>query len=76
MTRLTRFTDYYEIEALGETYVVAFSVAAQIERVLERGSATDWLDFQDVRGNRHRIPARHVYRVKEAALSSSDLSVS
>ena len=50
MTRLTRFTDYYEIEALGDTYVVSFATAAHVERRLEECAVTDWIEFRDISG--------------------------
>lgn len=62
----TSYTDYYEIDALGETYIVPLSTALAIERQLERSSATDWLEFRDVFGARHRLPARYVYRITES----------
>ena len=62
----TSYTDYYEIDALGETYIVPLSTALAIERQLERSSTTAWLDFRDVFGARHRLPARYVYRITES----------
>ena len=62
----TSYTDYYEVEALGETYIVPLSTAHVIERELEKSAVTDWLEFRDVFGARHRLPARYVYRVSES----------
>ena len=62
----TSYPDYYEIEAIGDTYIVPFSTALAVERQLERCVTTDWLEFRDVFGARHRMPARHVYRITES----------
>jgi hypothetical protein len=62
----TSYTDYFEIEAVGETYIVPLSTALVVERELEQCGATAWLDFRDVFGARHRLPARCVYRLTES----------
>lgn len=62
----TAYTDYYEVEALGDTYIVPLSTALAIERQLERCGTTEWLEFRDVFGARHRLPARYVYRITES----------
>lgn len=62
----TSYTDYYEVEALGDTYIVPLSTAHVIERELEKSAVTDWLEFRDVFGARHRLPARYVYRITES----------
>ena len=62
----TSYTDFYEIEAIGDTYIVPLSTALAIERQLEHYAVTDWLEFRDVFGARHRLPARHVYRITES----------
>ena len=62
----TSYTDFYEIEAIGDTYIVPLSTALAIERQLERCAVTDWLEFRDVFGARHRLPARCVYRITES----------
>jgi hypothetical protein len=62
----TQFTDYCEIDALGDTYIVALSTALYIERHLEHISEPSWLEFHDVFGARHRLPARCVYRITES----------
>ncbi|HEX7939464.1 MAG TPA: hypothetical protein VF483_10760 [Gemmatimonadaceae bacterium] len=62
----TQFTDYCEIEALGDTYIVALSTALFIERHLEHVNAPGWLEFHDVFGARHRLPARCIYRITES----------
>jgi hypothetical protein len=61
-----QFTDYCEIEALGDTYIVALSTAFYIERNLEDVCPPGWLEFHDVFGARHRLPARCVYRISES----------
>lgn len=62
----TSYTDYFEVEALGDTYIVPLSTAHVIERELEKSTVTDWLEFRDVFGARHRLPARCVYRITES----------
>ena len=62
----TSYTDFYEIEAIGDTYIVPLSTALAIERQLERCAVTDWLEFRDVFGARHRLPAQYVYRITES----------
>lgn len=62
----TSYTDYFEVEALGDTYVVPLSTALAIERQLERCAMNEWLEFRDVFGARHRLPAWYVYRVTES----------
>lgn len=63
----TSYTDYYEVEALGETYIVPLSTAHVIERELEKSAVTEWLEFRDVFGARHRLPSRYVYGVTESS---------
>ena len=62
----TSYTDYYEIEALGETYIVPLSTALAIERQLDSCTTREWLEFRAVFGARHRLPARCVYRITES----------
>lgn len=62
----TAYPDYYEVDALGDTYIVPLSTALAIERQLERCATTDWLEFRDVFGAHHRLPARYVFRVTES----------
>ena len=62
----TSYTDFYEIEAIGDTYIVPLSTALAIGRQLERCAVTDWLEFRDVFGARHRLPAQYVYRITES----------
>lgn len=62
----TSYTDFYELEALGDTFVVAFSTALAIERQIDDRGVPDWLEFRDVFGARHRLPARCVYRISES----------
>ncbi len=63
----TSYPDYYQVEALGDTYIVPLSTALAIERQLETSSANEWLDFRDVYGARHRLPAQYVYRITESS---------
>jgi hypothetical protein len=60
------FTDFYELEALGDTYIVALGTVLAIERQLDQSATPDWLEFRDVFGARHRFPARCVYRITES----------
>ena len=62
----TSYTDFYEIEAIGDTYIVPLSTALAVERQLERCAVTDWLEFRDVFGALHRLPAQYVYRITES----------
>lgn len=62
----TSYTDLYEVEALGDTYIVPLSTALVIERQLDSSSVTEWLEFRDVFGARHRLPTRYVYRITES----------
>jgi len=50
------FTDFYELEALGDTYIVALGTVLAIERQLDQSATPDWLEFRDVFGARHRFP--------------------
>jgi len=61
----TSYTDFYELEALGDTYIVTLSTALAVERQLDKCGMPDWLEFHDVFGARHRLPARCVYRITE-----------
>ena len=60
------FTDFYELEALGDTYIVALGTVLAIQRQLDKGATPDCLEFRDVFGARHRLPARCVYRITES----------
>ncbi len=66
------FTDFYELQALGDTYIVALSAALEVERQLDQCATPDWLEFQDVFGARHRLPARCVYRISESTRATRD----
>ena len=62
----TSYTDFYEVEAIGDTFIVPLSTALAIERQLDRCGILEWLEFRDVFGARHRLPARCVYRITES----------
>ena len=67
----TSYTDFYELEALGDTFIVALSTALAIERQLDQcGQAPAWIEFHDVFGARHRLPTRYVYRISESTSTS------
>lgn len=59
------YTDYFEVESLGGTYIVPLSTALAIERALARAATPDWVEFRDVFGTQHRMPALCVYRIAE-----------
>ena len=58
------YTDFYEIEALGGTYIVSLATAHRIERAVYRAASTDWLEFRDVFGVQHRVLAVCVYQIR------------
>ena len=60
------FTDFYELEALGTCYIVSLATALYVERELDRWRAPVWIEFRDVFGARHRLPARCIYRITES----------
>ena len=62
----TAYNDYYEIEALGGTYIVPLSTALAIERALDKCGTPDWLEFRDVFGARHRMPSLCIWRITES----------
>lgn len=66
------YNEYYEVEALGDTYVVSLSTALYVERELDRCGEPMWLEFRDLFGARHRIPARCVYRITESTRSARE----
>lgn len=60
------YTDFYEVEAAGDTYIVALSTALAIGAQHNERAAPDWLEFHDVFGARHRLPGRYRYRISES----------
>jgi hypothetical protein len=64
----TSYTDFYELEALGNTFTIALSTALSI--VGDRSS--DRLEFQDIFGVRHRLPVRCAYRITESTLTRKE----
>ena len=62
----TSYTDFYELEALGDTYIVSLGTVLAVERQLDQCAMPEWLEFRDVFGARHRLPARCVYRITES----------
>jgi hypothetical protein len=62
----TSYTDFYELEALGDTYIVSLGTVLAVERQLDKSVTPEWLEFRDVFGARHRLPARCVYRITES----------
>ena len=65
VNRLQHLTDFYELEALGESFIIALSTALKIER----NNSPDSVEFQDVFGVRHRLPSRCAYRITESTLT-------
>ena len=59
------FTDYYEVDALGDTYIVSYATAFVIERALDEVATPDWIVFRDVFGKEHRVLALCIYRIRE-----------
>ena len=70
---MTRFTDYYQIDALGDSYIVAFSTALTVERQLEECAITDWIEFTDVFDATHRVPAGFIHRITESPRGRASL---
>ena len=62
----TKYTDYYEVEALCDTYIVELSTALAIERYLDTPGEPGWIEFRDVFGARHRLMAHSVRRITES----------
>jgi hypothetical protein len=60
------YTDFYELEALGDTHIVSLGTVLAIERQLDQRATPECLEFRDVFGARHRLPARCVYRITES----------
>jgi hypothetical protein len=64
------YNDYYEIRALGMSYIVPLSTALAIERVLDQPGEREWVEFRDVFGARHRMPSRCIWRISESTRES------
>jgi hypothetical protein len=62
----TSYTDYFEVEAVGDTFIVPLATALALERQLETCSDNVWIEFRDVFGARQRLPARAIYRITES----------
>jgi hypothetical protein len=62
----TKYTDYYEVDAIGDTYIVELSTALSIERQLDHPGEPGWIEFRDVFGARHRTKAHHINRITES----------
>jgi hypothetical protein len=62
----TKYTDYYEVDAIGETYIVELSTALAIERQLDQPGEQGWIEFRDVFGARHRTKAQFIGRITES----------
>jgi hypothetical protein len=59
------FADYFHVDVVGTSYIVPYSTARLIEIDLETASINTWLEFRDVFGAHHRIPARWIYGISE-----------
>jgi len=66
----TSYNDFYELEALGDTYIVSLGTVLAVERQLDKGATPEWLEFRDVFGARHRLPALCVYPTTESTLAT------
>lgn len=62
----TSYNDFYELEAQGDTYIVSLGTVLTVERELDRCATHGGLEFHDVFGTRHRLPAPCVYRIAES----------
>ena len=62
----TKYTEYYEVDATGDTYIVELSTALAIERHLDQPDNQEWIEFRDVLGARHRTKARFISRITES----------
>jgi hypothetical protein len=51
----TSSTDYYEVGARCDTYIVELATALAIERQLDNPGEPGWVEFRDVFGARHRV---------------------
>ena len=66
------YTDYYEVDALGDTYIVSFTTALAIERALDKAATPDWVEFRDVFGQEHRVLALCIYRIRECSRATRE----
>ena len=64
--KATSYNDFYELEALGDTYIVSLGTVLSVERQREQRTPPEWIEFRDVFGVGHRLPARCVYRIGES----------
>lgn len=62
-----RYTDYFEVETVRDRYIVSFATARHIERCLATAATPDWIEFRDVFGVRHRLPALYIHRITESS---------
>jgi hypothetical protein len=62
----TKYTEHYEVGAIGDTYIVELSTALAIERQLDQPGEPGWIEFRDVFGARHRTKAQDIYRITES----------
>ena len=62
----TKYTDYYEVDAYGDTYIVELATALAIERQLDQAGELVWIEFTDVFGARHRLKAQFINRISES----------
>jgi hypothetical protein len=61
----TRYNDYYDVETLGGTYWVAFATAIFVEHCLETAGPLERIEFSDVFGVLHSVPALYIHRITE-----------
>lgn len=64
------YSEYYLVEAYGETYAVSLETVLQIEHVLDRCGEPGWMEFRDLFGARHRMMAKHVYRISQSTVET------
>jgi hypothetical protein len=66
------FTDFYEVDALGDTYIVSLATAFAIERAVADAATPDWVEFRDVFGTEHRVLAVCIYRIRECSRNTRE----
>ena len=61
------YTDYFEVDAIGDTYIVSLGTAFAIQRAVDEASITDHVEFRDVFGKEHRVLALCIHRIGECS---------
>jgi hypothetical protein len=66
------YTDYYEVDALGDTYIVSLATAFAIERALHKAASPDYVELRDVFGKEHRVLVFCIYRIRECSRATGE----